>query len=212
MTEKQINKSLKEKAISIKGKEYVQVKDRVMFLSDNYEWRYNLQSEYQYFPERKMWVVKATLTIWNEDHTEFSIYNWLAQEVESDNYKEVNYSSALENCETSARGRCCAAAGIGIDATWGIASANEMQKALNRSKPVDTKDWPFTDDNGVPWEPEWFTKAKQSTKFMQECLDEEDFISKIKNKYKPNKQQETDLRICYKNAKAMENIDLPFGD
>jgi thiamine pyrophosphokinase len=47
---------------------------------------------------------------------------------------------------------------------------------------------------------------------MQDCLDEEDFISKIKNKYKPNKQQETDLRICYKNAKAMENIDLPFGD
>lgn len=57
-----------------------------------------------------------------------------------------------------------------------------------------------------------FEKAKQATKFMQECLDEEDFISKVKSKHKPTKQQETDLRICYKNAKAMENIDLPFTD
>ena len=57
-----------------------------------------------------------------------------------------------------------------------------------------------------------FEKAKQATKFMQECLDEEDFINKIKSKYKPTKQQETDLRICYQNAKAMENIDLPFSD
>lgn len=63
------------------------------------------------------------------------------------------------------------------------------------------------------WEDlDWFEKAKQATKFMQECLDEEDFISKVKSKHKPTKQQETDLRICYKNAKAMENIDLPFGD
>ena len=63
------------------------------------------------------------------------------------------------------------------------------------------------------WEDlDWFEKAKQATKFMQECLDEEDFIKKVKSKHKPTKQQETDLRICYKNAKAMENIDLPFGD
>ena len=63
------------------------------------------------------------------------------------------------------------------------------------------------------WEDlDWFEKAKQATKFMQECLDEEDFINKVKSKHKPTKQQETDLRICYKNAKAMENIDLPFTD
>ena len=61
-------------------------------------------------------------------------------------------------------------------------------------------------------EKDWFEKAKQATKFMQECLDEEDFIKKVKSKHKPTKQQETDLRICYKNAKAMENMDLPFTD
>jgi hypothetical protein len=51
------------------------VKDRVQYLSDNYDGRYSLQSEYQYFEARKMWVVKATLTIWDEQHKEFSVYN-----------------------------------------------------------------------------------------------------------------------------------------
>lgn len=74
------------------------------------------------------------------------------------------------------------------------------EQAKNRVKKSDTTDL------------DWFEKAKQATKFMQECLDEEDFISKVKSKHKPTKQQETDLRICYKNAKAMENIDLPFTD
>lgn len=58
---------------------------------------------------------------------------------------------------------------------------------------------------------DWFEKAKQSIEFMQQCLDEEDFIKKVKSKHKPTKQQETDLRICYKNAKAIEKLDLPFN-
>ena len=82
----------------------------------------------------------------------------------------------------------------------------------SRAKKKETKaDVKFDDEPSNP-EPDWFEKAKQSTKFMQQCLDEEDFINKIKSKYKPTKQQETDLRICYNNAKAMENIDLPFGE
>jgi hypothetical protein len=66
-------------------------------------------------------------------------------------------------------------------------------------------------------EPDWFEKAKQNTKFMQDCLDEDDCIAKIKNRVaeiwaKMTKQQETDLRICYQNAKALEKVanDLPF--
>jgi hypothetical protein len=76
-----------------------------------------------------------------------------------------------------------------------------MNKAMNRQKVAQ-----------APSDLDRFEKAKQATKFMQECLDEEDFINKVKSKHKPTKQQETDLRICYQNAKAMENIDLPFSD
>ena len=53
---------------------------------------------------------------------------------------------------------------------------------------------------------------------MQECLDEEDYINKVKARVKDiwakmTKQNETDLRICYQNAKAMEKVaeNLPFS-
>lgn len=195
------DKSLKDKAMDIKGKDYVQVKDRIQYLSDNYDGRYSLESDYQYYPENRLWVVKSTLTIRDEKHEHCCVYTWLAQEIESDDYRKVNFSSALENAQTSARGRCAAAWGCWITADWGIASVDEMNKAMNRQKVAQ-----------APSDLDRFEKAKQATKFMQECLDEEDFINKVKSKHKPTKQQETDLRICYQNAKAMENIDLPFSD
>ena len=108
------DKSLKDVAIKIKWKSYVLVKDRVQYLSDNYEGRYSIETQYDYFPERKLWVVKAELSIRDENHEYCCVYNWLAQEIESDNYKEVNFSSALENCESSAIWRACAMAWIWI--------------------------------------------------------------------------------------------------
>ncbi len=117
--------------VKIKGKDYVPVHERIKWLNENYE--YNIQSDYQYYPERKMWVVKATLTIHGAERD--YIYTGLAQEIESDNYREVNHTSALENAETSAVGRACAMANIGIDT--GIASADEVQKAINRVEEID---------------------------------------------------------------------------
>jgi len=116
------------KTINIKGKEYVPVNERIKFLSNNY--KYSINTEYTYFEERKMWVVKASLVIYKDDR--IYTYCGLAQEIESTNYKEVNYTSALENCETSAVGRACAMAGIGIDMS--IASADEVNKALKRQE------------------------------------------------------------------------------
>ena len=116
------------KAVSIKGKQYIPVSERLKFLSDNFN--YSIQSSYEYFPERKMWVVKAILRI--EKGEDSYTYTGLAQEIESANYKEVNFTSALENAETSAVGRACAMAGIGIDT--GIASADEVKKAIVRSE------------------------------------------------------------------------------
>jgi hypothetical protein len=114
--------------VNIKGKPYVTVNERLKHIAANYH--YSINTEYTYYPERKMWVVKASLILF-KDGVECS-YTGLAQEVESDNYREVNFSSALENAETSAVGRACAMAGIGIDAS--IASADEVNKAINRSE------------------------------------------------------------------------------
>ena len=119
-----ISKSLTSKAIDIKGKKYVMVKDRVQYLADNFAGQYSIETTYDYMSERKLWVVKAVLTI--NDCT----YSGLAQEIESDDYKQVNSTSALENCETSAIGRACAAAGIVIETSY--ASGDEIKKAQNR--------------------------------------------------------------------------------
>jgi len=132
------DKSLKDKAISIKGKSYIQVKDRILFLSSEFEGKYEIRTDYQYFPERKMWVVKATLGLDGREYT------GLAQEVESDDYKQVNHTSALENCETSAVGRACAMAGIGV--LDSIASADEINKASNRASSAPSADKPWYND------------------------------------------------------------------
>lgn len=203
------DKSLKDKAVKIKWKDYVQVKDRIQYLSDNYDWRYEMDSEYNYYPERKMWVVKATLTIWDENHNHARCYTWLAQEVESDNYKEVNFSSALENCETSAWWRACAAFWLGIECSWWIASANEMQKAMNRQKTVEPTE-PEKKEN-PNW---WFQKAISNKKFMADCMSEDDFIAKIKWKYEVDEVVERQLREAYQNTMSIDTWDLdnlPFN-
>lgn len=113
--------------VDIKGKEYVQVKDRVLYLAEEIK-DYSIETAYDYFPERKLWVVKAKLIL-KKDGKE-NTYTGLAQEIESDDYKDVNHTSALENAETSAVGRACAMAGIGV--LDSIASVDEMRKSENR--------------------------------------------------------------------------------
>jgi hypothetical protein len=76
------DKSLKDRAINFKGSDYVQVKDRVLYLAENYDGRYEIDQDYQYYPDNKMWVVKTTLTIWDENHDYYCKYVGLAQEIE----------------------------------------------------------------------------------------------------------------------------------
>lgn len=128
------------KTISIKGKDYVPVSERIKYLAANYD--YAIDTNYEYFPEQKMWVVKATISVKKGD-AEWT-YSGLAQEVESANYKDVNHTSALENAETSAIGRCIAFMGIGVDG--GIASADEVSKAMARQINKVSKDMPLQVD------------------------------------------------------------------
>lgn len=118
------SKTLEGKTINIKGKKYAQVKDRVLWLDENKSGAYSIETNYEYFADRRMWVVKATLTV------DGMTYTGLAQEVEVDDYTKVNSTSALENCETSAIGRACAAFGLGIQDSY--ASSNEVYKAQGR--------------------------------------------------------------------------------
>lgn len=121
------------KTIKIHGKDYVPVSERVKFLAEDKDRPYSLETEYFYHPEekRKLWVVRATLTI------NGNTYNGTAQEIESDDQKKINHTSALENCETSAVGRALAMAGIGI--VDSIASAEEMRKVKREALADDSE-------------------------------------------------------------------------
>ncbi len=58
-----------------------------------------------------------------------------------------------------------------------------------------------------------FLKATKSTEYMKSCLDEDDFIKKIKAKYTVDEIQEHQLREAYKNALGIDEgpVDLPFN-
>ena len=132
------------------GGDYVEVKERIKYLAFDFDGDYTIETSFQYYEERRMWVVKAVLTlIQGESRVSYTGH---AQEIESDNYKAVNHTSALENCETSAVGRACAMAGIGVDQS--IASANEVVKAINRQEqsPVNNRQVP---DTSTKQPPEW---------------------------------------------------------
>lgn len=134
----------KLKTIWIHGKSYVEVKERILALVDS-GLPYAVNTEHWYYPERKMWVVKATLTMVDTMES----FTWLAQEIEGN--WNINATSALENAETSAVWRACAFAWIWV--IDGIASVDEINKATNRT--VDT--------------PTWWTKPKTMTSPNEYC-------------------------------------------
>ena len=117
--------TLKSKAVSIKGKKYVLVSDRVLYFNDKYP-NGSIETDiYRY--EGGQVIIQAIVT---PDHSEPQrVFTGCAQEIEGDGY--INKTSALENAETSAVGRALAMMGIGVIDS--IASVDEINKANNRS-------------------------------------------------------------------------------
>lgn len=117
------------KTTNIKGKEYVEVNERIKFfrLEDKYK-GWSLISEIQLLDENSC-VIRAEI----RDETYSLRATGIAQEDKSSSY--INKTSYVENCETSAWGRALANLGIGIDTS--IASSNEVAIAISKqnSKP-----------------------------------------------------------------------------
>lgn len=100
------DKSLKSKAIQIKGKDYVLVSDRVLYFNEQYPNGAIITERIKDNPE--MEVIKATVIpdVKNPER-KFTGYS---QAIRGDGY--INKTSALENSETSAVGRALAFMGI----------------------------------------------------------------------------------------------------
>ena len=115
--------------VQINGKDYVTVAERLALLHDQYD-NVMIETEILRFDEEIV-LVKAVLKI---EEKQFIGH---AQEIIGSS--KVNSTSALENAETSAVGRALAFAGFGVHG--GIASADEIFKAENRtSKVSETKE------------------------------------------------------------------------
>tara|TARA_R110000744_G_scaffold279186_4_gene391427 strand:- start:24496 stop:25032 length:537 start_codon:yes stop_codon:yes gene_type:complete len=112
----------KFKTTNIKGKEYVEVNQRIKFFRSEDKYKgWSLQSETVHLDSDSC-VIKATIA----DDKGYIIATGFAQEDKSSSY--INKTSYVENCETSAWGRALANLGIGIDTS--IASSNEVSMAV----------------------------------------------------------------------------------
>lgn len=141
-----MSKSLQEKAVNIKGKQYVLVSDRVLYFNETYP-RGSITTELVSAPDASRVVVKATVRVPYEFHpasAEFSSDEMSAARIFTGHSQAVigegmvNKTAALENAETSAVGRALAMMGIGVIES--IASADEMRKATSTGVAVADND------------------------------------------------------------------------
>ena len=110
------------KTTNIKGKQYVEVNERIKYFRESGEYKgWSLTSDV-YHLDADSCVIKASVL---NDKGEI-VATGFAQEDKSSSY--INKTSYVENCETSAWGRALAGLGIGIDTS--IASSNEVSIAI----------------------------------------------------------------------------------
>lgn len=119
------DKSLQDKAIQIKGKDYVLVADRILYFNEIYK---NGCIKTERSVDGDMEVIKAIVI--PDITTPDRFFVGHSQATWNDGF--INKTSALENAETSAVGRALAMMGIGVIES--IASADEINKA-NSSAP-----------------------------------------------------------------------------
>ena len=102
--------------------QYTTVAERLIEMKKDTEGKYDLITELLEH-SNGIWVVKATLKLSNGIYT--------GHAYEKDNSSQINQTSALENCETSAIGRALAAAGyVGRE----FCSADELANALQQQQ------------------------------------------------------------------------------
>ena len=124
-------------AMPIKGKKYVMVNDRVQGFRKLFPMGCIRTELIEYKPDEYCVVKAEVYNHYELDATE--TYTCLlavgyAQETVSKN-QSINRTSMLENCETSAVGRALGFLGIG--SVESIASADEINKAINKGKELD---------------------------------------------------------------------------
>lgn len=128
------------KTTNIRGKQYVEVNERIKFFRNENQYKnWTISTDVTMTDDRKECICKCTIA----DTEQRVISTGHAHEVQASS--NINKTSFIENCETSAVGRALAMLGIGIDTS--IASANEVSDAIAKqeAKPAAPKKSPQDD-------------------------------------------------------------------
>jgi len=118
----------KLKSVNIKGKQYVEVNERLRYFRETYP-NFALTTEVLEKTETSILILASVI---NDEGRVLA--TGMAEEEKGSTF--INKTSYVENCETSAWGRALGNFGIGIDTS--VASANEVQNAVaNQGKSTE---------------------------------------------------------------------------
>ena len=188
---------LREKAISIKGKEYILVKDRVLAFNEYYP---NGCIITERLSEWDMEIFKATVTP-DCDKPERK-FTWYSKRAEDKGKMDINITAAMENAETSAVWRALAMMGIWVIDS--IASADEMKKAWADKQGNDNtsqKESPNSDDKPR------FNKENLD-KFVpiaKQYKNADEALKEIRSYYKISKDNEWKIRRLYEDLELINS-------
>ncbi len=132
-----MDKKKKDKlpTVSIKGKNYVLAKDRIIYFNDNYPKGSIINEIISPIHEgAKLYIVRSTVIPSTEDMSR----KFMAHSQAIVGGGGVNATAALENAETSATARALAMMGIGTDES--VASAEEVRKAVDPQIQIVSED------------------------------------------------------------------------
>jgi hypothetical protein len=168
------------KKITISGKDYVPVHERLMeFWKNNPAW--SIRTEILESSEGKV-RIKACIY----DHS--GVLRATGHGEEKENSTFINKNSYVENCETSAIGRALGLLGIGIDTS--LASFEEVANAMiQKDNPVKEKEdfidrTPFNFDDSR----EWISKAQFDKTIERFKNGEKDIIDKALNTFRMKRE------------------------
>ena len=116
----------KFKTTNIRGKQYVEVNERIKFFRQEVQYKnWTIATDFPVLDAENC-VCKCTIA--NEQGRVVAV----GHAHEERGSSNINKTSYVENCETSAVGRALAMLGIGIDTS--IASANEVEEAIAKQQ------------------------------------------------------------------------------
>lgn len=167
----------KLKSINIKGKQYVEVNERLRYFRENFK-DWSLESEVIEKTETSI-MIKAII----KDNESRVRAMGLAEEIKSSSY--INKTSYVENCETSAWGRALGNLGIGIETS--VASYEEVKNAIEQSEEKPQSVSPKEKKKLTAAEIKEAIKLIKNGKYSKEYFDEN---------YNLTKAQKTTLEIC----------------